>query len=404
MDQVLTPQNILLVLPLAYQDGRDKYAGFLRYVSERHPKWSILLERERITPLRARQLLKERIHAVVLDGMADSTICRILSHVPFCVVLDTPDRNVFHADSTSVAFAEIDSASLGQRAGAFFLSRPNTIDLAFIGYDAVSWSIQRQTTFHDTLLQTNRLTRELTIPYQNEQNATSRRNLVRFLRGLEKPAGIFAACDRLARWIIQVAGEEKLSVPNEISVLGVDNEDIICTHARPTLSSLQPDFTALGHEAARLLDQMLTTGNVPLSGSRVGGIRLVERESTAPAYSAAFLVAQVKETIQHWPNRNPHIDEIAGKLGVSRRLLDLRFREITGETILDFIRHEKVEKAKRLLAETDMPIGTICEACDFRSVNHLKRIFRSTTGQSMKDWRKSCLNGDRGDSAARHPS
>ena len=379
--------SVLLVLPLAYQDGRDKYAGFLHYVSERRPDWDIRLERERPTPARARQLMKERVDAVVLDGVLDASVCRSLSRAPVRVVLDVPDRSLFPSSEAATAFAEIDSGELGQRAGDYLLARSGTADMAFVGYAAASWSMRRRTAFMERLAVAGRVPKTLELPFHGEQSTTSRRNLLHLLAGLSRPAGVFAACDRLARWIVQTAGETGLSVPNDLAVLGVDNEDIICTHARPTLSSLQPDFTALGYEAARLLDRLLATGKPPATEIRVGGIRLVERESTAPAYSAAFLVAQAKDRIRHGPDRNPHVADVARALGVSRRLLDLRFREATGETVLDFMRREKLAQAKRLLAETDMPVGAVCEACGFRSVNHLKRIFRAETGFSMRAWR-----------------
>ena len=379
--------TVLLVLPLAYQDGRDKYAGFLHYVSERRPDWDIRLERERPTPARARQLMKERVDAVVLDGALDTSVCRSLSRAPVRVVLDVPDRSLFPSSEAATAFAEIDSGELGQRAGDYLLARSGTADMAFVGYAAASWSTRRRAAFMERLAAAGRVPKVLELPFHGEQSATSRRNLLHLLTGLSRPAGVFAACDQLARWVVQTAGEAGLSVPNDLAVLGVDNEDIICTHARPTLSSLQPDFTALGYEAARLLDRLLATGTPPDAETRVGGVRLVERESTAPAYSAAFLVAQAKDRIRHGPDRNPHVADVARALGVSRRLLDLRFREATGETVLDFLRREKLAQAKRLLAETGMPVGAVCEACGFRSTNHLKRIFRAETGLSMRAWR-----------------
>ena len=388
MSATESPLSVLLVLPLAYQDGRDKYAGFLRYVSETRRNWNIRLEREQPVLPRLRQLLKDGVDAVVLDGFVEAAACRLLAAVPACVALDVPDRTPLLGTRASVAFAGIDSAEVGRQAGAYLLARPRTADLAFVGYEhAVSWSRERQAAFRDVLATEGRRPRDLLVPFRAEQNPAARRSLLRFLTGLSRPAGVFAACDRLARWVIQTAVETGVSVPNEVAVLGVDNEDITCTHARPTLSSLQPDFTTLGYGAARLLDRLLSTDAAGPAEIRVGGIRLVERESTAPAYSAAFLVAQAKDRIRHSPDRNPHIADVARALGVSRRLLDLRFREATGETVLDFMRREKLEQAKRLLAETDMPIGAVCESCGFRSVNHLKRIFRAETGLSMRAWR-----------------
>jgi len=388
MNAVPHPVTVLLALPLAYQDGRDKYAGFLRYVSERRMPWNVRLERDRLSPAYARQILREGIDAAVLDGTAEAAAVGALVAVPVCVALDASDTGLFR--QRRVAFANIDSAALGRHAADHFLSRPGTPCLAFVGYaPGVRWSQRRQEAFRKRLAAAGRTPHELTLPCSGAQTSAVRRALGKFLRGLPRPACVFAACDRLARRIAEVSAEEGFAVPNEISILGVDNEEIICTHARPTLSSLQPDFTALGYEAARLLDRMLATRRRPPAERHVGGVRLVARESTAPSYSAAFLVAQVKDTILHWPDGIPRVGDIANALGVSRRLVDLRFREITGESVLGFIHREQMEKVKKLLAETDMPIGDICKSCAFRSVNQVKRIFRAVVGMPMRDWRKA---------------
>lgn len=380
--------TVLLALPLAYQDGRDWYAGFLRYVSEHRPPWNVRLERERLTPGRARQIMKDGVDAAVLDNACTAPVLRALAAVPVCVATNVFDRRPFV--QRRVAFVDTDSAALGRYAAEHFLGRTGGRSQAFVGYpSAIRWSKLRQDAFRARLAEAGRAPRELTLPYGGEQTATARRTLGKFLRELPHPADVFAVCDQLARHIAEAANEEGLSVPDDVAVLGVDNEEIVCTHVRPTLSSMQPDFKALGYEAARILDEMLTTGRQPCAERIVGGIRLVQRESTAPSYSTAFLVAQVKDVVRNWEDGCPHVGEIAGALGVSRRLVDLRFREITGETVLDFIRRERVERIKKLLAETDMPITDICEACAFRSANQVKRIFRTIAGTSMSDWRKT---------------
>ena len=179
-----------------------------------------------------------------------------------------------------------------------------------------------------------------------------------------------------------------MSSPNDIAVLGVDNEWIFCTHTQPTLSSVQPDFERAGFLAAQCLDRMMRAGG--------GNIRMtcpvktiVGRESTAPSNTAGLMIRRAEEFIHDHPSSVTCVGDVARHLKVSRRLLDLRFRAITGKTVLSAIQDEQLDRVRDLLRTTSLSITEISTLCNFRSENHLKSLFKKTFGITMRDYRKS---------------
>ena len=117
-------------------------------------------------------------------------------------------------------------------------------------------------------------------------------------------------------------------------------------------------------------------------------MKVVTRESTAPLAPSALLVERARDFIRRNATHGITPGDIAGHLGVSRRLLDLRFSELSDETVSDAIRNAKLEAVKRLLLSTNAPIAAISRDCGFPNANHLRNIFAAATGTSMREWRR----------------
>ena len=114
---------------------------------------------------------------------------------------------------------------------------------------------------------------------------------------------------------------------------------------------------------------------------------VIERESTAPSSAKGLLVLRAEEFMRDNSIGNICVDDIARHLNVSRRLLDLRFREITGKTVLEAIQAEQLKRVCDLLRITSLSITEISYQCNFRSENHLKRLFKQTFGMTMREYR-----------------
>ena len=214
-------------------------------------------------------------------------------------------------------------------------------------------------------------------------------DLGEWLKAIPKPAGILCAVDDRAADVLLACREHKLAVPDEISVLGINNDAQICENTKPRLSSVAVDFEEQGYRAARELHAMMMRRRAPLKKSiAVGSAAVVARESTLRESPHGSLVRRATEFIAANATKGIGPRDVVRNIHVSRRLLDLRFREVTGKTVQEAIRERRLEKVRSLLVSTDLPMAHVAERCGYRDANYLKNQFKKAFGMSMRDWRR----------------
>ena len=389
------PPAILIALPLAYQDGRDRYAGILQYLNQKNRTWDIHLVRlDGLSREVFEREMQQGIQGVIFNKVDDDAVIddlRALS-IP-CVVVDAEHPELFGNRQGGLAFVDADSDEIGQRGADYLAAQGNYSSFGIIGYEAdCNWSERRIQSFCKAIAAKGAACDVLRIR-RTESNQPHVRALMReWGANLDRPAAVMAVHDELARKFMYQLTAADIRIPQDIAVLGVDNEWILCTHMMPTLSSVQPDFERSGFLAAQCLDKLLRQKNVsrrtvtPLTQTiPVKGI--VGRESTAPSSSVGRLILKAQEFIHDYSAGDLHVDDVAHHLCVSRRLLDLRFRAVTGKTVLEAIRMEQLERVRHLLRSTAISITEIGRLCNFRSENHLKRLFKATFGITMRAYR-----------------
>lgn len=384
--------TILAVLPLAYQDGRDRYVGLLQYIAKHRARWNVHLVRENIQRRTLERELKGGIDGIIAntDMIGNSLIPLIPPDMP-CVVTDAIHPECFETALRNVAFVDADSNEIG-RLGANYLSgQGNYTTFGFIGLDEpFHWSQTRSQSFRQTLAGKGVECSVLNVRRSAMHEDDTLRAMCEWAAGLHRPAAVMAASDELARQFVEAIAARGLGSPNDIAVLGVDNEWIFCTHMQPTLSSIQPDFERAGFLAAECLDRMMRSGGTGRNGIRITCPvkTIVGRESTAPSNTAGLMIRRAEEFIHDHPSSVTCVGDVARHLKVSRRLLDLRFRAITGKTVLSAIQDEQLNRVRDLLRTTSLSITEISSRCNFRSENHLKSLFKKTYGITMRDFRR----------------
>jgi LacI family transcriptional regulator len=211
-----------------------------------------------------------------------------------------------------------------------------------------------------------------------------------FIDRLPKPAAVFAASDKIAFSVVSALRNPGAVIPGRVVLLGVDNDELMCNSVTPRLSSINPDHYEEGAVAQRELALLMRARNPrPVKTILCGKMDLVSRESTVHLAPAAKILSRALDYILRHAVEGITPDMVAAHIGVSRRLLDLRFRELHPRTVAQSILDVKLEAVKRLLAETEMPIGDIAGKCGFANSNHLKNVFCSRFGVSMRTFRQS---------------
>ena len=221
-----------------------------------------------------------------------------------------------------------------------------------------------------------------------------------WLKALKKPAAVMATHDLRAAQVIEAASLASVKVPQDLSVIGVDNDTLYCESSNPSITSISPDHVKIGELAAKALNRLMgkSQTHMPISIC-YSATSTVERQSTKPMPPATLLVERALAFIRQNAIKGIRAADVTAYLGVSRRLADLRFRQIAGVSILEAIQTLRFNEVRRQLIESRLPITKIITNCGFRSESNAKTLFRKRYGISMSDYRRKgtvqCRGGGR---------
>ncbi len=282
-----------------------------------------------------------------------------------------------------------DNAAIGRLAADFFVRKGLFCfaSVPSLGNDV--WSRERTVAFRGALAERGFEAHEYKPDPKVASWGKEHERLERFLSDLPKPCGVFAVFDQRAKHVLDICRSAGLSVPEQIHVLGVDDEEWVCENTIPALSSIDPDFHAGGFAAAERLDALLRGESFDDPVVRFAPKCIVERRSTGDFTHGARNVAAAVEFIRRNALEDISTEDIVKASGTSLRLLQKHFAAISGRGIAATLRHERLERACRMLEKTETPIAVISERCRLGGEFNAKTLFRKTYGMSMREWRES---------------
>ena len=260
-------------------------------------------------------------------------------------------------------------------------------DYAYVGWlEPVTWSEEREARFAEIV----NLNGKAFHPFPRSSRKVSDRrlhaSLLSWLARLPRPCGIFAANDYVAQIVLEACAQLRIAVPDEMAVVGVDNEDRICENTRPSLTSVLPDNDLAGYMAAELLDGMMR-GERPDSRT-FGALTVVRRQSTCRYRRSDLRVLAAVEAIRRKACACLTARAVIAEMGCSRRLAEMRFREVTGHSILDEITDVRLTHARMLLRDPRKTVEMVAASCGYNSPVALRKAFLSHTGETLSAWRE----------------
>jgi len=200
-----------------------------------------------------------------------------------------------------------------------------------------------------------------------------------------------AANDKAARHVLEACQAGGIRVPEDIAVVGVDNDEMLCRLSTPPLSSVEQGAQRIGFQAATLLDRMMSGRGVRRRKHVIPPEGLVLRRSSDIIAVEDEDVAAALKLIQAQACDGIKVQDVARAAAVSRSQLDRRFKKLLGRTIHDEIRRIRIEQARRLLAETSLPLKQVALRCGFRTVQHLTELFHQFVGTTPAIYRRDRL-------------
>jgi LacI family transcriptional regulator len=211
--------------------------------------------------------------------------------------------------------------------------------------------------------------------------------LVDQIRSLPKPVGIFAAADNIAAMLLRACDAAGVSVPEEVAVLGCDNQPRICDYATVPLSSVDQDLEQQGYLAAQLLDRLMDGGPPPDEPILVPPKGVVTRQSTNILAVPHVPVARAVRFIWENYQKPIQISDIVAAAGISRRGIEHAFRQHLKRSILSELTRCRIDHAKELLLQTDLRISQIATQCGFGSLMYFSKIFKQSAGTGPREFR-----------------
>jgi len=212
--------------------------------------------------------------------------------------------------------------------------------------------------------------------------------LLKWLLALPKPIGIFASHDYIAREVNMACRKENIGVPDEVAILGVDDDEVVCLTTHPSLSSIKTPQRRIGFESGFLLHQMMQGKPPPPEPILLAPTGVITRQSTDFTAMTDPDITQIVQFIRKHPDQPIRVTDAIKNIPASRRSLETRFKAQYRRTIFEEIQFNHVTRAKHLLCETDWPIEKVAEASGFNNRERLDDVFRQIVGTSPAVYRR----------------
>lgn len=382
-------KNIGILIERQRAYGRRLCNGVIRFARERGD-WNLGIVE--FASLSRRSLLAKYdgfIARVMNDGMAERLKA---SGRPVVDVF-------FERPIDGFAAADQDASKVGQLAASHFMEHRFT-RFAFCGYNGRSYSDTRRDAFvrclalHHFGCETYRTPKSALRSFDDSVVLSERfgaapdaKNLERWIRGLKKPVAVFCAHDMRAYQLIEVCRRLGVSVPDEVAVLGVDDDELVCNFVSPTISSIDQNAAGIGYAAARALQEMFDSpGHVP-AVAKVPPLRLMPRQSTETYPIEPKWLSDALVYISANISRGINAADVHAHVGKSHTLVESAFRERLGTSVKKEVMRVRLDEARRLLETTDLPIGRIASMSGFGSQQYLSASFRRNLGATPLSFR-----------------
>ena len=396
------PRTIALVFGRSYAPGRDMSDGVMSYMGA-NPFWSLSLgsvvSGDKLVQITGHP--NARLDAVITGAWDSRYVYESLERgewpfsAPLAAINPPLDIDMRAAKGDAI-IARLDDRAVGKAAAEFYLKRGH-VNFAYAGAGIAERDVVpseevrdriRREVFSGQVEKSKHKCLVFAPPDAGDGEAVER-DLSAWLASLPKPCAVFAYCDKVGAIIATACKTLGIKVPDQICILGVDNDDSVCNSIHPSLSSIHPDHFGGGKCAAEQIDLRLSGRTSGPFDIRYGVKGIAERSSTLDLRGGGRLVASAMEIITREACTGVTVAEIAARLGSSSRLLELRFHEILGHGVKDEMLRIRLDNVRHLLTATNRTIDDITRASGWKNAVPLKILFKKRFGMSMRDWRET---------------
>jgi len=384
-------KKILILFDYSSEFSRRLLRGLIQY-SKEHGRWIFY----RLPAYYKTLYGKEGIVEWAKEWKADAIIARwddegtnILATLNIPIVLQNyKERSPYFSNLTGDYFGT------GQMAANFFIKRRYR-NFAFYGNKGVVWSRERAEGFRTQIEKTGENYYYSYFESENldgEEWGTSHIQLDEWLLSLPKPVGLFACDDNFALRISQICKINNIKIPEEISLLGVDNDELICNLSDPPISSIVTDVERGGYEAGRLIDRLMKGERKEPFNIVIKPTRFELRKSTEKYNVSNEHISKVVNYIENNFTSDINIEAFSEMVPLSRRNLEVKFKEEMGTSIYQFILQCRIDYFAHLLLTTDRTLFDLALESGFNDCKNISRIFKKMKGYTPVEYRKKYID------------
>lgn len=374
-------QRVALIIETSSNYGRGLLSGVVRFMRT-HDAWSVFVEQRDLTAKPPEWLDKWHGHGIISRStnrhLADAVVA---AQTPLVELTDRREDFGFpHIWSDDDAIA---------RSAALHLIERGFRSFAYCGFLSEAWSTRRQESFVKHVSQAcavynSRWLSRSARPWEDEQQ-----KLIEWLRPLPKPLGIMACNDVRAQQLLDACSQARISVPEEVAVIGVDNDELLCELCEPSLSSVVPNAELIGYLAAETLAQLMAGGAAEQQERLIDPVGIAARQSTDVVAIDDTHVASALSFIREHASQGITVDDVLERVPLTRSSLERRFRKLLKRSPQQEIRNVQIKRAKQLLAETDLPIDHIAHLCGFKHAEYMHVVFKREMDMTPGQFRKT---------------
>ena len=384
-------RKIALLIEWSRAYGRGVLRGIARYVAA-HESWKIYQTERRLC---------DGTPGWLKDWDGDGVIARIENDELLEQIrrMDIPAVDLFeHSKAASIPGVLTDNRAIAHLAADHLLER-GLERFAYCGLPGVYSSEARSEHFVDYL---SRVGYEVSVYKNPRQSDTTfisttedhelrcEETVASWVASLPKPVGLMACNDFRAHQILMACSDRDIAVPEEVAVIGVDNDELICELCHPPLSSIEQNPERVGYEAAALLDRLIDGQASPAQPILVEPLGVVARQSTDVVAVGDADVAAAVHFIRGHACDGIQVKDVLQHTNISRSTLERRFARLLGRSPKAEILRVQLDRVKHLLAMTDYSLARIAQLTGFDYMESMCCCFKRTIGQTPGRYRLEC--------------
>lgn len=370
--------RVALLIESSRTYGRGVLRGIARFTHV-HGPWSIFAqERE----------LHSGIPSWIKNWRGDGIIARIENRrmARELLRLGLPVVDVLGNEKyEGIPGFDTDAEAVARLAADFFI-KAGFPEIAFCGYRGIPFSDRRERALKARLATLNRPLLVCSPKLSNyplshiqaieESGVATQKTIAGWLRQQRHPLALVACNDVRAQQVLNACRDFSLKVPEQVAVMGVDNDDVLCSLSEPSLTSIQPDTERLGYEAAALLDRLMSGHRAEPGIRQISPLTMVERDSTDVIPVDDPILVRALRLIREQLTRGIGVKDVVHRAGRSRTDLEQRFRRHLKISIHGEILRQRLDRACELLRQTDLRIDEVAGRSGFNTSAHLCRLFQ----------------------------